>query len=178
MGGRDNGVLYLKHLVLCRLVFSRFLDLHGNLGIVKEKPTRKTCFSREKKRLAPRIYQAKFCLAEFLWIQRNLYYIFTRNMLKRGRVYLRSNYKSFIKSFIKASWRLYKSSLRLCESFIKALQKLYNTVSCLYAFKRTCWFFNNALHTFKMWLNEYFLNSWHHNCGTSMKMFRKVQMFL
>ena len=34
-----------------RLVFSRFLDLHGNLGIVKEKPTRKTCFS-----LAPRIY--------------------------------------------------------------------------------------------------------------------------
>ena len=38
-----------------RLAFSRFLDLRGNLGIVKEKPTRKTCFSREKKRLAPRI---------------------------------------------------------------------------------------------------------------------------
>ena len=32
-----------------RLVFSRFLDLRGNLEIVKEKPTRKTCFSREKK---------------------------------------------------------------------------------------------------------------------------------
>ena len=44
-----------------RLVFSRFFDLRGNLGIVKEKPTRKTCFSHEKKRLTPRIYLAKFC---------------------------------------------------------------------------------------------------------------------
>ena len=106
-----------------RLVFSRFLDLRGNLGIVKEKPTRKTCFSREKKSLAPRIYQAKFCLGEFLWSQRNLYYIFTRNrciILKRGRVYLkRFNYKSFIKGFIKDSlWKLYKS-------FIKVLWKSY-----------------------------------------------------
>ena len=24
-----------------------------------------------------------------------------------------------------------------------------------------------------MWLNEYFLNSWHHNCDTSMKMYWK-----
>ena len=44
-----------------RLVFSRFLDLCGNLGNVIEKPTRKTCFSREKKRLTQRIYLAKFC---------------------------------------------------------------------------------------------------------------------
>ena len=51
---------------LSRPEFSRFLDLRGNLGIVQEKLTRKTCFSREKKRLAPRIYQAKFCLAMFL----------------------------------------------------------------------------------------------------------------
>ena len=43
-----------------RLEFSRFLDLRGNLGNVEEKPTRKTCSSREKKRLAPRIYLAKF----------------------------------------------------------------------------------------------------------------------
>ena len=28
----------------CRLVFSRLLDLRGNLGIVKEKATKKTCF--------------------------------------------------------------------------------------------------------------------------------------
>ena len=49
-----------------RLVFSRLLDLRGNLGIVKEKPTRITCFSREMKRLARRIYQAKFCLSTFL----------------------------------------------------------------------------------------------------------------
>ena len=67
-----------------RTVFSRFLDLDRNLGIVKEKPTRKTCFSRKKKRPAPRIYQAKFCLVVFLWSQRNLYYIFTRN---RDQVY-------------------------------------------------------------------------------------------
>ena len=53
-------------MYLDRLVFSRFFDIRGNLGNVKEKTTRKTCFSREKKRLAPRIYQAKFCLAAFL----------------------------------------------------------------------------------------------------------------
>ena len=29
--------------------------------------------------------------------------------------------------------------------------------------------FNNALNTFKIWLNEYFLNSWHHNCEKNMK---------
>ena len=59
--------IYWLGSILIRLAFSRFLDLHGNLGIVKQKATRKTCFSREKKRIAPRIYQAKFCLAAFLW---------------------------------------------------------------------------------------------------------------
>ena len=49
-----------------RLVFSRFFDIRRNLGNVNKKPTRKTCFSREKKRLALRIYQAKFGLAAFL----------------------------------------------------------------------------------------------------------------
>ena len=43
-----------------------FFDIRGKLGNAKEKPTRKTCFSREKKRLAPRIYLAKFCQAAFL----------------------------------------------------------------------------------------------------------------
>ena len=42
------------------LAFSRFLDLRGNLGVDKEKQTRKTCF--EKKRLASRINLAKFLL--------------------------------------------------------------------------------------------------------------------
>ena len=74
----EYNILFFKYDI-ARLVFSRFLDLRGNLGIVKEKPTRKTCFSRKKKHLAPRIYQAKFCLAPFLWSQRNLYYIFMRN---------------------------------------------------------------------------------------------------
>ena len=46
---------------LARLVFSRFFSIHGNLRNVKEKPTRKTCFSREMKRLALRIYLSKFC---------------------------------------------------------------------------------------------------------------------
>ena len=45
---------------LIRLVFSRFFDICGNLGNAKEKPTRKTCFSREMKCLALRIYLAKF----------------------------------------------------------------------------------------------------------------------
>ena len=44
-----------------RLVFSRFFDIRGNLGNVKEKPTRKTFFSCEMKRQALRIYLAKFC---------------------------------------------------------------------------------------------------------------------
>ena len=34
-----------------RLVFNRFSDFRENLGNVKETPTRKTCFSREMKRL-------------------------------------------------------------------------------------------------------------------------------
>ena len=48
-------------IILSRVLFSRFWDFCGNLGNVKEKSTRKTCFSREMKRLAPRIYLAKFC---------------------------------------------------------------------------------------------------------------------
>ena len=61
--GRKNNDLQKSET---RWVFSRFFDIHGNLGNVKEKPTGKTCFSREKIRLAPRIYQTKFCLAAFL----------------------------------------------------------------------------------------------------------------
>ena len=48
-----------------RLVFSRFFDIRRNLGNVKEKPTRKTCFSREMKRLALRIYLANFSRPHF-----------------------------------------------------------------------------------------------------------------
>ena len=44
-----------------RLVFSRFFYICRNLGYVKEKPTKKICFSRELKRLVLRIYLAKFC---------------------------------------------------------------------------------------------------------------------
>ena len=55
-----------KLSIYSRLVFSRFFDIRGNFGNVKEKPTRRPCFSREKKRLALRIYQVKFCLAAFL----------------------------------------------------------------------------------------------------------------
>ena len=54
-------VLQLINRVSSRLVFSRFFDIRGNLGNAKEKPARKTCFSREMKRLALRIYLAKFC---------------------------------------------------------------------------------------------------------------------
>ena len=62
-----RAVLFAEHfMVLYRLVFSWFLDFRGNLRNFKEESTRKTCFSREKKRLAPRICFAKFCLAAFL----------------------------------------------------------------------------------------------------------------
>ena len=58
---------FFSNLNNVRLAFSRISGLHRNFEIVKEKPTRKTCFSHEKKHLAPRIYQAKFCLAYFIW---------------------------------------------------------------------------------------------------------------
>ena len=54
-------VLLLINRVSARLVFSRFFDIRRNLGNAKEKPTRKTCLSREMKRLALCIYLAKFC---------------------------------------------------------------------------------------------------------------------
>ena len=53
-------VLQLINRVSSRLVFSRFFDIRGNLGNAKEKPTRKTCLSREMKHLALCIYLAKF----------------------------------------------------------------------------------------------------------------------
>ena len=53
-------LLLFFDVVRNRLVFSRFFYIRGNLGNVKEKPTRKTCFSHEMKRLALRIYLAKF----------------------------------------------------------------------------------------------------------------------
>ena len=46
--------------IMFRCVFSRFLDLRGNLGVVKEKPAGKTCFSHEKMYLPPRICQRDF----------------------------------------------------------------------------------------------------------------------
>ena len=49
-----------------RLAFSRFLGLRGNLGIVTEKPTRKSCLSCEKKDRAARIYHAKVWLTAFI----------------------------------------------------------------------------------------------------------------
>ena len=53
---------------ITRLVFSRFFDIRENLGHIKEKPTRKTCFSREMKRLDLRIYLAKFYWAAFFFM--------------------------------------------------------------------------------------------------------------
>ena len=52
---------YARLAIYTILVLSRFFDIRGNLGNVKEKSTRKTCFSRKMKRLALRIYPAKFC---------------------------------------------------------------------------------------------------------------------
>ena len=111
-----------------RLVFRRFLDLRGNLRIVKEKATGKTWFSREKKRLAPRIYQAKFCLAAFL-SQRNLYYIFTRKRCWNGGGYI---WKVYLCIYLHKLYKeLYKSSSQLHKGFLwmfaKVLWKFYKS---------------------------------------------------
>ena len=88
--------------VLIRLVFSRILDLRGNLGIVKEKPARKTCFSREKSPSSMHL-PSKILPGGVSWKPtESLLYFHKKQMLKRGRLCLkRFNYKSFIKSFIK-----------------------------------------------------------------------------
>ena len=88
---------------LNRLVFSRFFYLRGNLGNVNEKPTRKTCFSRKKKRLTPRIYLAKFARRYFSDVN-EISIVFSWEIdIKTGQsIWKRFNYKSFIKSIIKA----------------------------------------------------------------------------
>ena len=67
-----------------RLVFCRLLDLRGNLGIVKEKPTRKTCFSHEKKRLAPHLPSKILPGGVSLKESESLLYFHEKMMLKRG----------------------------------------------------------------------------------------------
>ena len=56
----------------------------------KKNPTRKTCFSREMKRLALQIYLAKFCQEAFLWCQRGFYCIFMRKRCYNGGDYPKS----------------------------------------------------------------------------------------
>ena len=51
------------------------------------------------------------------------------------------------------------------KSFVKALQKLYKKL----------WL--GALHTPKMWLDEYFVNSWYRYCERSIKIIRRMYMF-
>ena len=46
---------------MSRSVFSGTFEIRENLENIKEKQTRKNCFSSEMKRLALRIYLAKFC---------------------------------------------------------------------------------------------------------------------
>ena len=46
---KKEPIIALSDISRPRLVFSRLLDSRGNLGNAKVKPTRKTCFSREKK---------------------------------------------------------------------------------------------------------------------------------
>ena len=77
-------------LLFPRLVFSRVFDIRGNLGNANEKPTRKTCFCREIKRLALRIYLAKFCLAAFLRCQQSFYCNFKRKRCWYGGEYVKS----------------------------------------------------------------------------------------
>ena len=83
----NNGALFPS---FARLVFSPFFDIRGILGNIKEKPTRKTCFCREMKRLALRIYLAKFCWAVFLWCQRSFFCNFMRKRCWNGGEYVKS----------------------------------------------------------------------------------------
>ena len=68
---------------------SRVFYICGNLGNVKEKRTRKNCFSHEIKRLALRNYLAEFCLAPLLWCQWSFYCNFMRKKCSNGGVYVK-----------------------------------------------------------------------------------------
>ena len=84
----ENLALYHQNV---RLVFSSYFDVHGYPTNAKEeKPTRKTCFSREMKCLALRIYPEKFCLVAFLWSQRNFYCNLMRKRCWNRGEYLKS----------------------------------------------------------------------------------------
>ena len=75
---------------------------------------------------------------------------------------------------MKALQKLYKSFIM--KTFSKLYRRFIKKFHVYMLLKEDVDF--NALHTFKMWLNEYFLNSWHHNYETRMKIIGKVQMFL
>ena len=67
----SNTFSYLFHnydvtsLENIRLVFSPFFDIRGNFGNVKEKPARKTCFSREKSALLHASIRQNFAWRHF-----------------------------------------------------------------------------------------------------------------
>ena len=68
-------------------IYSIFL-FSQKYGKCLKKPTRKTCFSHEMKRLALRIYLAKFFLDDISFIlTKFLLYFYKKGMLKRGRLY-------------------------------------------------------------------------------------------
>ena len=54
-----------QHSSIIKLVFSRFFDIRGNLGNVKEKPTGKICCSREKSALLPASSRQNFAWRHF-----------------------------------------------------------------------------------------------------------------
>ena len=73
---------------LHRLVFSRIFYIHRNLGNMKEKPTRKTCFSSEIEapgfiHLPWKILLGCICLMSTEFLLK----FHGREMLKRGRIY-------------------------------------------------------------------------------------------
>ena len=70
-----------------RLVFSRFLDLHRNLEIVKEKATRKTCFFREKSAYLHASTKQNFAWRRFFEAN-GISYIFTRNRFWNSGEYI------------------------------------------------------------------------------------------
>ena len=67
------------------------------------------------------------------------------------KVWLQKLYKKDNKSFLKKTFK------KLYKNFIKS--------------------FDWVLCTPKMWLDEYFLNSWYRNCERSIKIIRRMYMF-
>ena len=99
-----------------KIAFNRILDLDRNLGNVKEKPSRKTCFSVKRSSWLHVSTLQNFARWDFFDfnIMKNQYF--------NGREYLkRFNYRSFKKKYKSFTKSLWEKFIMVYKSYMKSL---------------------------------------------------------